>query len=240
MARLFDRFECRARDHGAEAAPIFFAQHAIRLAPEKQSRDPDAVQPMPEPRIVHVGRPAEARARLAIARRRERTLLRQARVVALRFCRIGPCERVELGLRDRPDIDDVAGLAVADLHADGIGEDQMGQPVGVLRRDFAGDPAADPDADDQHVAQVHRLQQVEIEIRKLVDACDALGQRRVPETGMGGRDQPSAARQQVKDRRVAFDADSGMKEKDRTAVAAHDRFKLRAVDDERGVGVGRG
>ena len=77
------------------------AQDAVRGAPQEQRRQLDAVQAVPELRIVHVGRPGEARMGFPVARRGEQLLFGQGLVVALAGLGIETGERVELGGHQR-------------------------------------------------------------------------------------------------------------------------------------------
>ena len=170
--------------------------------------------------IVHVGRPGERARALRGCAPRPAPRLRHRLVVALAGGRIEIGERVELRLGHREDVDDVAGLAVADLDADGVGQHQVRQPRGRLHRDLGRDPAAErrrrPPATSRRSSCV---EQVEIEIGEVVDAC------RTPSAARSGRSPDAigamharAARQRVEHRRGRLDADAGMQEQERPAA----------------------
>ena len=69
----------------------------------------------------------------------------------------------------------------------------MREALGRFHGDLGGDPGAEPDADDQRVAQVELLEKIEIEVGEIVDRAHALRQLGSAEAGMGGREQPGAA-----------------------------------------------
>ena len=202
VAGALDGLELRAGNERAIAAAVALAQDAVGGAPQEQGRQLDAVQPVLQLRIVHVGRPCDPGMRFLVARRGQRFLLGQGLVVALAGLRIEKGERVELGGHQRPDIDDVAGLAVADLDADGVGHHEPRQPRLVLHRDLGRDPAAEADADHKDVVEIELFEQVEIEVRKVVDRAHAFRQLRGAEARMRRRDDAAAMRERVEHGRV--------------------------------------
>src|SRR6266581_6943010 len=59
MARFGDLLEFRAGDRGAVAPAVRGRSEAVLRTPQKQRRNPDAVQPRAQLRVVHVGVPGE-------------------------------------------------------------------------------------------------------------------------------------------------------------------------------------
>ena len=91
-------------------------------------------------------------------------------------------------LGERENVGDVAGLAIADLDADGIGHDQPRQPRRRFHRDLGGNPGAERYADHGEVAKIELVEEIEIKIRQIVDRAHALGQFRAAEARMRRRD----------------------------------------------------
>src|SRR5207249_8243768 len=112
----------------AIGAAVLFREDAVGGAPQKQGLNANAVQPALELGVVHVGRPSVSRAGFAVACDDADVRLRHGLVVALGALRIEISKLVKLGLSDRKNIDDVAGVARTDLDADRIGEDEMREP----------------------------------------------------------------------------------------------------------------
>ena len=234
MAGALDRLEPRALDQRAEAAAVFLGQDAVGRAPQEQGRQTKPVQPVLELRIMHVRRPSKPGVRLPVARGGQRHIVRQILVVDLAELGIEIGERVELVRQQRPDVDDVAGLAVADFHADGVRHHDLRQPGVVLGGDLGGKPAAQSDADDEHVAKIELLEQVEIEVGEVIDRCHALGKLRAAEARMRWRDHAAAAGKLGQHRRRRIDPDARMQEQDRPALAALGYLDGNAIDHERG------
>ena len=69
------------------------------------------------------------------------------------------------------------------------------QPLGAADRDLGGDPAAEAVPDQVNIAQVERLQHVEIEERHVADAHHPFGDRRAPEARMLRRDHAAFGRE---------------------------------------------
>ena len=86
--------------------------------------------------------------------------------------------------RQREDVRDVAGLPVAHLDAERRHEDEPAEAFAALDRHLRGDPAAQRRADHDHVAEIPLGEQVEVEIREIVDGVDGARVGRVPEAGV--------------------------------------------------------
>ena len=111
----------------------------------------------------------------------------------------------------------------------GIGKHEAG---GRFHRDRGRDPGAERDPDDERIAQVERIHDIEIEIREVVDRGHAGRPLGMPEARMGRRDQPAAFGQHRKHGRGRVEADMGVEEQDRPAAATIDELKPRPVDDD--------
>jgi len=128
MAGAIDGLEPGVRNERAIAAAVRLADHAIVRAPEEQCWNANAVQPAFQPRIMEIRTPGKARGGFAGARRGGNFGRRQGFVVAPPsiLIAIGDFEILRFG--EREDVGDVAGLAIAELDADGIGHDQTRKP----------------------------------------------------------------------------------------------------------------
>src|SRR4029077_10279124 len=80
------------------------------------------------------------------------------------------------------------------------------------------DPSAEGSADDDEVAQVELLDQVEIEIRHVVDARHAPRQLRVPEPWMRRGEHLHVARETLDERPGAVHSDMRMEKEDRPSL----------------------
>src|SRR6267378_2454052 len=236
MARFGDLLEFRSGNCRAEILAVGERREAVVRAPQEERRNPDAVQPSSELRVVHVGVPREQRGRFAVARHRSQLLLGQRLVVAQPHRRIAERELLPAAARRGEDVQDVALVALAEFGADRPDQDEARQVLAGLGRDLRGDPCAEGSADDDEVAQAELLDQVEVEIRHVVDRAHAPGQLRVPESGMRRGDHLRLAREQLDERFRAVNADVRMEKEDRAPfpppedldVCARDLFGHRA------------
>src|SRR6185312_6059127 len=95
--------------------------------------------------------------------------------------------------------------------------------VEALRRfggELRGDPAADRGADQGHALQLEPVDQLEIDMRDIVDAIDPIGQARIAEAGMRGRDDAVMCGQQRDESVIGRETRAAMQEEQRRARAA--------------------
>ena len=126
------------------------------------------------------------------------------------------------------DIDDIARLAVAELNADGVDQDELRDPVRALGRQLGGDPAAERDTNDDQIFQPQILDQVEIAIGDIVDRRHVLRPRRAPDPGCEGANTLYA---------FASCAISGSADRRRGRVEEQQGL-ARALDQQLGLGTG--
>src|SRR5215208_2043256 len=100
MAGSLDQLEPRAWNCGSKGPSVRLAEDAVVPSPQEQRRNADAMQAMLELRIVHVGRPRQARGCFAIARRDNDVGVGHGGVVALGDFRVAIGKRVVLRLGD--------------------------------------------------------------------------------------------------------------------------------------------
>ncbi len=93
--------------------------------------------------------------------------------------------------------------------------------------------APKPDADHGEILEVELIEQVEIEIRQIVDRAHALGQFGTAIARMGRRDDARVLGEFVDSRRGRLDAVLGVEEKQRRARTLFDQIDPRAIDDKR-------
>lgn len=72
-------------------------------------------------------------------------------------------------------VEDVAALAIAQLDAERIHQDQPRQTVTARRRDLSREPAPERETHQRHVRQ--RLEQVEVEMHQVIDRIEISGTR---------------------------------------------------------------
>src|SRR5262249_24604032 len=98
----------------------------------------------------------------------------------------------ELALRSGKDIDNVALLAAADLDADGIDQDQLGDPRRRAHRDLGREPAAERIAEHDRLLELERIHQIEIEIDEVLETVEVIRNRRTGKARMDRLDQLEA------------------------------------------------
>jgi hypothetical protein len=87
-----------------------------------------------------------------------------------------------------------------------------------LHRDLGGDPAADPGADDGHLAQIKRIEQIEVEIGEIIDGVELGRNLGAAVTGMRRRDDARTLGKTIECRAGAVETDFGMEEQQRPAA----------------------
>src|SRR5579862_3147128 len=197
MAGALDQLEARARNGGAIGAAIGRRDDAILRTPEKERRKADAMEAAFELWIVQIGSPAKARCRFTRPRDRVELFLRQLGEVALRPYLVEIELLLQLGIGDEIHIENIARLAIADLDAESVDENEMREARGILHCDLGRDPAADAGADDRDVAQIERLEQIEIEISEIVDVIELRRNLGATIARMRRCDDPRALRQAI-------------------------------------------
>src|SRR6516165_36484 len=205
-----DRLEARAGNGGAIGATIILTENAIMRSQQKQGRNTDAVQPSLKLWIVHVGRPGVAGDCLAVASSAANLILRHRPVVTLADIGIAVSNVEEIGFGHGEDVGDVAMLAVAYLDAHRVGQDEMGDPGGGFDGDLGCDPAAERDTGDDNAPEIELIEEIEVEIGKVVDAVERFRRLRSAETRMGRNNQAHARGEPGEDGSARLDADAGM------------------------------
>ena len=107
------------------------------------------------------------------------------------------------------------GLAVADLDADGVRQDEPRKARSGFHRDLCGDPGTEGYTDQCDIAQIELIEQIEIEIREIVDRTHALGQFGTAETRMRRGDNARPFGKLVDRRGGRLNAVFGMQKKQR-------------------------
>src|SRR5690348_5849896 len=141
-----DELEARAGDTRAVGAAVRLSHDPVARPPQYQRRDRDAAEPPGELRIVQVGMPRVEAERLAAARVRDQGLVRQRVRVRGPLRGLVPAAAPHLGGRGVEHVEDVGRLAVADLDADRVDQDQALHAGRSRRRDLGGQPAAEREA----------------------------------------------------------------------------------------------
>ena len=83
--------------------------------------------------------------------------------------------------------------------------------MGGFHRHFGRDPAAERDADDGYALEVEVLQEVEIEIGKIIDRRERAWLFGITETRMAWRDQACACVESIEDGSLRIDANARVK-----------------------------
>ncbi len=187
----------RARDQAGIGGGVFRGHQPVLRAADEQRRPVDAVQPVLELGIVHVGFPGDQRERLPVARAREQLGVGQLARVRPPLLRLGVEQRVELVLRHGVDVGNVEPVDRPDLDADGAISTSLSMSRGALGRELGRGPAADRMADQQDVGEIEPADQFEIEVREVVDRVDPDRQARPAEARMHRRDRRGSSRRAV-------------------------------------------
>ena len=229
MAGFLDHLEARARDQPAVGEPVIGGHHPVARAPQHQRRHPDPAEPVLELRVVHVGVPGIEAQRLPVARVDDQLLVAH-RIVIGRLRRVVPAAAADLGRVGVEDVEDIAGLAVADLDADRVDEDQLAQPVAGGDRDLRRQPAAEgqPEQCDPLVGQF--VEDGEIEMHQIVDRVEIGRPPGVAEPGRGRGDDLGIAAEQVEERRLRVHRVHAVQQEDGRAGAVTQHLQLDPVD----------
>ena len=169
----------------------------VLAAAQDQRRHIDAVQPMDELRIMHERRPAIESLGFRPARQNGQFLVALAVVGERRVARIdefGACAFCRL---QHVEIDEIPVLDPADLDAVGRGQHQPPEACGGAHSYLAGDPAPETGPREDNVFQAHGLQQIEIEIGKIIDRTEMPWPLVTAEAGMERGDHLEACAQQA-------------------------------------------
>ena len=121
-------------------------------------------------------------------------------------------EPIDLALLGGENIDDVALLAVAELDPDCVGQHQVRNALGRFDRDLRRDPSTERHAREDHVAQVERVHDIEVEIGKIVDRGHGARQLAASEARMGRRDHRKRSGKLLDHAVGRFDPDRGMQQ----------------------------
>ena len=165
-----------------------------------------------------VGLPQIERRGLAIARDDFQRFVGERREIGC-LARIVVRQPLQLARVGAEDVGDVARQAIAHLDPDRVDEDQPRDAGGRFDGDLRRDPAAHRETDQRHVAQIERVEQIEIEIRQIVDAVDPIGQFRGAESRMRRRDDAPVLGEQAQERRLRLQAARTMQHEDRRPFA---------------------
>src|SRR5262245_12424196 len=181
MSRVRQGDELGLRDGALERRVARERDYAIVLAPDQQCWNIDAVQPIGQLRIVHARVPGQPRKRGAVL---------QHDVDIELGLRVLPVARqlgiVELSVRElfhRPR-EDVVEWGFRAFNAGRRQQRQRGKPRAAADRYLGRDPAAQPVPDEVDVAQLERLEQVEIAEGYVPHAQHPVRNLSAPEAGM--------------------------------------------------------
>ena len=112
------------------------------------------MQPASEPRIVHVWLPPIEREGLSTAHDCRQLAFRQAGEIDITFRRIRPGQLQVLGPRQRVHVGNVPLLPPADLDAERIYQDEMGEPRGRPHHHLRRHPAAETGANEYRILKL--------------------------------------------------------------------------------------
>src|SRR5580700_11247742 len=126
---------------------------------------------------------------------------------------------LHLGWRGVEQIEDVAALAVTELDAERVHQNQSRQSMTARRRDLCGEPPAEGKSEQGHLFVGQRLEQVEIKTHQIVYGVEVSGPRRVAESRMRRRDDLGVRGKQTDERRLRVHRVQAMQQQDRRTCA---------------------
>jgi hypothetical protein len=106
------------------------------------------------------------------------------------------------------------------------------QAMAAHSSDLGGQPATDGAADQSELLVRQRLDQVEIEVHKVIHGVEVGGPRRMDEAGMRRRDDLGVRGQQFDEARIGINRARTVQQQDRMACALAQNFQLDAADKE--------
>src|SRR4029077_11809689 len=115
-----DQRELRTGDELAVGATVIRCDHPIAGTPHQEARYRDPSEPARQLRIIHVGVPGIKTERFAVARVDDQGLVRYSIEIGREPVGVVPAALPDLLGRPVEDVEDVGGLAVADLDSDRI------------------------------------------------------------------------------------------------------------------------
>src|SRR2546427_821856 len=204
------------------SAAIFGSQYLFgRLA---------RTEPALELGIVHIRMPAVEAERFPVPGAHDQLVVREGVEVGRPFPGIVPAPPLHFQGRGVEDVEDVRGLAIADLDAEGVHEDELVQTMTALDGHFRREPAPEGQPDERHLLVRQSLEDVQIEVRQIVDRLEARRARRPAEARVRGSDDLGVAAEQLQEACPRIDGLHAVQEQDRPAGApAHD-LQLHARD----------
>ena len=214
----FSIMTSRASGRRSRQSPgIVRRHHLVLIAPDDERRQLDAMQPFLEIGIVPARLPAELGRGEAVLEHRIDLLLgrlQRERDIGISLV----VEDVAQQLFAIPDEEIARGHAL-DADAGRGDERQALGAAPIANEDLGGDPAAERMADDVDVAQLERLEEIEIEHRHVGDVADQRRIVRGAEARMLGYQQLVLLGQRIEERQPLRIAVGAVQEEQRRAFA---------------------
>src|SRR5215469_5019112 len=205
VAGCLDQLKTRPGNEGAVGATIVWLHDPVAGAPQHEGRNRDTRQPAPELGIVQVGIPGVETERVAIAGMAHQRIVLHGVVVRRPAPRIVPAPAPYLRGSGVEHVEDVGGLAVADLDAHGIDEDELLEPIRAAHGHLGGEPAAERQAHERDLLERQPLQRLQIESYEVVHGVEVIRTWRMTETWMRGRDDLGVGGQEVEHARLGIE-----------------------------------
>src|SRR3989441_10069156 len=236
MPRPLDQLEPRVGDQLAISPSIRRLDDTVAGAPQHERRHPDAAEPALELGVVHIRMPPVEAERLPVPGANDQLVVRERVEVGRPLSGIVPAAPLHFLRRGVEDVENVRGLAIADLDAECVHEDELVQTMTARDGHFRREPAPEGQSDEGHLLVRQRLEDVKIEMHEIVHRLEPRRARRPAEAGVRGRDDLGVAAEQRQKARPRIDRLRAVQEQDRsTGASAHelqfhtrDRQPLRA------------
>src|ERR1700712_757819 len=171
----------------------------VRIAPKDQTRNIDAVQPFRQIRVVTARLPRQLGRHKSVLHQGRRFLLRRRIGISL-FSKLWICEN-NFGELPRIHEKDVGSRDAFDMNSHRRCERHGLQAIRAANSHLGGDPSAERISYQMNFSQLHRFQEIEVEICHVADCLDPVRCIGGSETGMVGRDDVELFRQEIHERR---------------------------------------
>jgi Asp-tRNA(Asn)/Glu-tRNA(Gln) amidotransferase A subunit family amidase len=230
MARLRDQLEARAGNRAGVRLAVGRRDDSVRFAPEHQRARLDRAQPALQLRVVHVRMPAVAAKRFPVARTRDELRVFHRIEVGREALRIVPAAGDHFTRVPVEDVENVGGFAIAHLDAQGVDKDQSVDSRRTLQRDLGREPAAERQSHECETRRREPVDELDVELHKIVDRTKIVGTRGAAETRMRRRDDLRIVRKSADERGARLDVLESVQHEQGLSRTASQHFELDAGD----------
>src|SRR2546425_9688415 len=230
VPRPLDDLEARVGDQVAIGPSVRRLHDAVARPPQHEGRHRDAAEQALDLGIIQIRMPAVETERFPVPGAHDQLVVREGVEVGRPFAEIVPAPPLHFQGRGVEDVEDVRGLAIADLDAERVHEDELVQTMTALDGHFCREPAPEGQPDERHLLVRQSLEDVQIEVRQIVHRLEPRRARRPAEARVRGSDDLGVPAEQLQEARPRIDGLHAVQEQDRPAGApAHD-LQLHARD----------